>query len=64
MHVLFTSKESHLPVVVSENSGYYVDMVMSGMYIEEDFGSKKEMEDLATTILEELYFGNFDYGMA
>lgn len=55
MYALLTSKESLLPVVISQNTQEYCDLILSGMYIEEDTGSKREMEDAAETILSELY---------
>ena len=55
MYALLTSKECLLPTVISKNSNDYVDLMLSGMYIEEDNGTKKDMEKLAETILEEIY---------
>ena len=55
MYVLLTSKESLLPTVINQNSRDYPDFIMSGLYIEEDTGTKKEMEELAENILSELY---------
>lgn len=55
MYALLTSKESLLPTVINRNSNDYVDLIMSGMYIEEDTGSKKEMQELEETMLQEIY---------
>lgn len=62
MYALLTS-QSGLPIVVSTQSKEYPHLVMAG-YTEESTGRKKEMEDKEAEILEELYFGNFEYGMA
>lgn len=50
-----TNKENHLPTVVSRNSKDYIDFIMCGNYIEEDTGTKKDMDEAAETILSELY---------
>ncbi len=55
MYVLLTNKENHLPTVVNQNSTDYCDFIMCGNYIEEDTGSKREMEEQAETIIQELY---------
>ncbi len=55
MYVLLTNKENHLPTVVNQNSTDYCDFIMCGNYIEEDTGTKREMEEQAETIIQELY---------
>ena len=55
MYALLTSKESGLPITVSTNSIAYTDLIMSGMYNEEDTGTKTEMLDRESDIMSELY---------
>jgi len=55
MYALLTSKESGLPTVVSTNSLSYTDLIMSGMYNEEDTGTKNEMQEKESDIIAELY---------
>jgi len=55
MYALLTSKESGLPITISTNSIAYTDLIMSGMYNEEDTGTKIEMQERETEILSDLY---------
>lgn len=51
MYALLTSKESFLPTVISMNDKYYPDLIMSGMYIQEDAGTKKDMQEMADEMM-------------
>lgn len=62
MFALLTS-QSGLPIVVSQNSIEYVHLIISG-YQEQASGQKRAMKEKEDEILKELYFDNFDYGIA
>jgi len=54
MFALLVSPDYNLPHVVSMNSTDYKDFLWAG-YKEIDTGTKKDIQDLADTMLQEIY---------
>ena len=54
MYCVLIERESSLPTVVNINSTNYPDFIMSGRYLQEYSGTKKDCEEIELELLSDL----------